>query len=406
MFLTLFLKECKQMLRCLTYYVIVICMILFYISQMSDMDIIEKPVPGQEDYGFTYSDDENVIMNKTIGFLLLEYAQNNYSTYPVGFYKTVKLNEVEQKKMDEILTEITGIRQDEIKTSVNNYLNGGNMNNERLSVTVDESLSYDRFKELMEEVNQLLGGGSKYSENQLKSNAIVPMTYEDALKEYYDVVEKDDLSRAYARLFSDYVSIDLAILPVFIAVTRGLRDRRAKAKEVIYSRKASSLHIVLSRYLAMLVMLLIPIILISIIPTMECIYYASNQGINMDYLAYLKYIFGWLMPTLMVSLSVGVFITELTDSALAILVQGLWWFVSLFTGIAYIKGGGYGWNLIPRHNILGNYQAFHDNFQILVRNRVAYTALAVLLLMAAVYVYEMRRRGKLKFGKISFNRKN
>ena len=76
------------------------------------------------------------------------------------------------------------------------------------------------------------------------------MTYEDAAEAYNTLTEKDRLSGGYARLFSDYMVIFLGILPVFLAVTRGLRDRRAMMQELIYTRRCSSFTVVTSRYLS------------------------------------------------------------------------------------------------------------------------------------------------------------
>jgi hypothetical protein len=258
----------------------------------------------------------------------------------------------------------------------------------------------------MKRADKLLGGGSSYSETFLKSNAWIQMTYEDALQNYNEVVEKDHYTGAFARLFCDYMGLMLGILPVFLAVTRGLRDKRARAREVIYSRQGSSFHIVMSRYLAMLVMMLLPVILLSIVPTAESLYYASSSGISVDAFAYLKYSFGWLLPTIMIATAVGVILTELTDSAISILIQGFWWFISVMVGAANIRGG-YSWNFIPRHNDLGNYEVFHDNFGILVANRIVYAAAAILLVFATVLIYEWKRKGRLMIhGKISANRKS
>lgn len=237
------------------------------------------------------------------------------------------------------------------------------------------------------------------------SNAAVPMTYEVALEEYNDVLEKDHLSAAYARLFCDYMGIMLAILPVFIAVTRGLRDRRARAGEVIYSRSASSFHIITTRYLAMIIMILLPVILISFIPALECLYYGTSIGIAIDHFAFIKYILGWLLPSIMIATSVGVFLTELTDTAIAIVVQGLWWFISLFMGLMNMMGG-YGRNLMPRHNTVGNYSIFKENIEILIANRITYASVAVLLIIASVIVYDLKRWGKLNIHGTIFSNRN
>ena len=113
-------------------------------------------------------------------------------------------------------------------------------------------------------------------------------------------------------------------------------------QELIYTRKASSLIIVSSRYLAMLAMLVIPVLALSVIPLMQCVRFGNSAGVSVDMLAFVKYTFGWLVPTIMIVLAVGMFLTELTDTAAAVLVQGAWWFISVFSGVNTLGGGMYG----------------------------------------------------------------
>ena len=102
------------------------------------------------------------------------------------------------------------------------------------------------------------------------------------------------------------MGILLTILPVFLAVTRVLKDRKAQADQVIFMAKADSAKIVFTRYL-----------------------------------------------------STGFFLTELTDSAIAVFVQGIWWFVSIFTTSMDIVGSA-GWNLVPRFNTVGEFAVYEQ----------------------------------------------
>lgn len=393
MFFTLFLKECRWMLKCLTYYAVLICIVLFYTTQLGNLPMVNKPEPGQKSYGYYNSEDKTVIMNSTVIGLSREYANNFYVTYPIGFYKKVVLSEEKQSRMGDILSEATGRNKEEFKSVPDN-------------LSASAALTYDQFTKLMTKADKLLGGGSDYAKAKLKNNARVPMTYEQALKEYDNTIKKDRYTGAYARYFSDYMGIILALLPVFIAVTRSLRDRRARASEVIYSREASSSCIILSRYIAIVVMLLLPIILLSLSVGTECIYFGRKAGISVDYLAFIKYILGWLLPTILFTTSAGVFLTELTDSAIAIIVQGIWWIISIFMGMTGLVGN-YGWNLVPRHNTIGDYQIFHDGFGVLAANRIVYTLAALALAFGSVAIYDRKRKGRLVIrGKISANRKN
>lgn len=407
MFGQLFLKECRETARSLIYWILVGIMLFFFVTQLGETEIAREPEKGQESYGMHQSEDPDVIMRNTLGTLADEYYRESYTTYPIGFAKTVKPDKKEQKRIGEILEEATGLDQGEIKKTMEEYYGSVTGLVAEMPMEPVDGLTYKRFKELMKEVDELLGGGSHYGEQYLAANGIEPMTYEDAIKEYHLLVEKDGLSGGYARLFSDYMVIILGILPVFLATTREMRDRRAKMQELIYTRRIKSGTIVVSRYLSMIVMTLLPLFLLSFLPLAECIKVAASDGIRIDHLAYAKYILGWLLPTVMVVTAVGMFLTDLTDTAAAVLVQGVWWFVSVFTGVQGIDGGAYGWNLIPRHNTELNYKGFHDGFVQLVSNRVLYVSFAIIIVALTVGIYSQKRRGRLNVrGKILADRKS
>lgn len=66
MFFKLFMKECSQTAKSLTYWLMVIIMVLFFASQM---DMEKAPEKGMEDYGVKPSKDKNIIMSATLGML-------------------------------------------------------------------------------------------------------------------------------------------------------------------------------------------------------------------------------------------------------------------------------------------------------------------------------------------------
>ena len=61
-------------------------------------------------------------------------------------------------------------------------------------------------------------------------------------------------------------------------------------------------------------------------------------GPGRDLSAFLVYSLGWLAPTVLVSMAVGMFLTELTDTPITIAAppppppQGIWWMYSMFSG--------------------------------------------------------------------------
>ena len=403
MFGQLFIKECRQTARSLIYWLIVLVLIFDFVSQLGGMDIAKEPQKGQEDYGFKVSSDKNVVMETTLGLLAEEYLRENYSTYPVGFYKSVTLSEKEDARIGEILSEATGAAgKDELEKLQSDWYAAQKPESESsepvmmksLMIKPVQGLTYERFEELMDEADEILGGGSSYGASYRRSNAMVPKTYEDAMEEYRELIEEDRLTGGYARLFSDYMVIFLGLLPMFLAVTRSLRDRRAGMSELIYTRRCPSAIIIASRYVSMLVMILIPVIALSMIPLSQCLRYAASAGISAEVFAFIKYILGWILPTVMVSASAGMFLTEVTDTALAVLVQGAWWFAASFGGINSLKGGMYGWNLMPRHNTEFNWLGYHENFSQLASNRILYASAAIVLAALTVIIYGQKRKGR------------
>lgn len=420
MFLTLFRKECVQYLKSITYYIFVSCVVLYFLTQMGTFETVDKPEPGQEDYGYTRTENKDVIMEEALAGLIDEYERGEYTTYPIGFYKKVVLDEDEQKQVEECILQITGLsagelekalddRNAEVQAIIDQYGEDGIpvMENEfpDVGLTVKEGYSYDQFLKEMKAIDELLGGGSDYSEENLRY-AEEPKTYEQALEEYDSFIKEDKVTSAYARLFCDYMGIMLAILPIFLAVTRALKDRKAQAEQVIYMRRVGSFIVVASRYAAAAFMVVIPVILLSCYTLTQAVYYAQSIHVEYDILAFVKYIGFWLLPTIVVSLSMGFFLTELTDSAVAVLVQGAWWFVSIFLNTGNLVGA-VGWNLIPRFNRVGGYDIYEQMREQLMRNRFFYTGMALALLLLTVWIYSKKRKGEfVSVGTMLRNRKS
>ena len=101
MFFTLFLKECKELLRSITYYMFLLCTILFYMTQLGSFDPISQPV--KEEMKEEAVSKEEKAMKAAISRLMLEFSANNYYTYPFGFIKEVKLSSKEQEQAGQIV---------------------------------------------------------------------------------------------------------------------------------------------------------------------------------------------------------------------------------------------------------------------------------------------------------------
>ena len=357
-------------------------------------------------------------MPAALDTLARAFCQNSYVTYPIGFYKNVKLDSAKQREMADILSALTGLSAEELLA-----LNGQDGQgyaigtDDGLSVQQDggfsvtmpsdaqagaqagrislkESVDYAFFKDCMERADRLVGGGSDYAPEKLARFGVVPLTYEEAAAQYERTKQTDHFTGAYARLFSDYLLVGvLSVLPVFLSVALCLRDKRARMNGLLYTRRASSARLIFTRYAAVLTAVMLPTILLFYLSNLSV--WGLYPGEALDYLAPLKYALGWGLPSVMISSAVGMFFTELTDTPIAVAIQGLWWFVDINLGLTEMQGGYSLFRLSPRHNSLRHTQNFIDGYGTLAANRILFAALALLLVAATVLVYEQKRRGRL-----------
>ncbi len=406
----LFLKECRQVLRSLVYYIYLVIFVLFITSQIGDMESVgslSEPQPGQDFYGSGHSTDPHDIMEGAIESLFEETYRNHFDTYPFGFIKVVTLDETELAQMKAEVEQACGRNFDVLCRLCTDYWQSAgeaSTYDEYLERQLDWHLplradyTYEEFEAQMGRVTKVIGRGCTYDGNY-RSEAIKELTYEDAKQEYQDLCEKDRITRAGMRLFCDYGGILLAILPVFVGVSVCLRDRRAKAAEVICAKRISGAALIVTRYAASVILMFVPVAVCAFLMQMPCSYKAAEIGVTPDQTAFLTYSVVWLLPLILLATAVAFVLTELTDSILAILVQAVWAYGSLI--MARTLTGDFGFKLIPRWNEFGGYDRFSQELPQLLLNRVCYTVLSVALVILAICIYEKKRkRGVTTRGKI------
>ena len=404
--MSLFFKECKKVIFSLTFLMYVIVVFAMYSSQYGgDDEPLVQPREGMNDYGTFAKEVPEILMPKATEGLVNEYLSGNFTAYPIGFYKNVKLNEKKSNELCDIIYELSGITKEQLD-SFDYYSEGGMelvpdgfggftpvfMPPELPEINIPEELSYERFRELMRQADKIIGGGSSYSDDYIVGTfSRIPMTYEDALEEYNAVIYEEKISPAYARLFCDYSCIDLAIMPVFVAAALAGKDQKSRIEQLIYSRKISSARLVLTRFAALIAVMLIPVILMVIHAQLGvCEIY---KGYEIDMLAFAKYSAMWLLPNVLLAAAVGMLLTEIFSPIIAIFVQGAWWFGGIFASSGGLTGSITSFVLVPRHNSLYDADRFAETFRQFTFNRIFYTVLAFALLAVTVAVYEIKRRG-------------
>lgn len=407
MFLTLFRKECGQILRSLVFYIYVVIFLLFMTSQLGSVNVneLKRPEPGRS-YGVTYSKDETAIMERTLADLALDVYHGSFATYPLGFYKKVTLNEQELELIKGYLRECTGKDYEELlyqeladyfeeSPSLDFAEAAAKASSYRLGVKL--GLEYGQFLEIMGEVCRVVGRGSAYEPSALTAGVRVPRTYEQAVQDYEAMVDIDKVTGSYARLFCDYAGIVLSVFPIFLGVSRGIKDKRSGAADVIYVKPASSLCIIWSRYLANVFMMLLPVLITAVAVQAPYLYHAGTLGILGDSFAFVREACIWLLPEIMIVLALSFLLTEATGGLAGIFVQTAWAIGCLFSARTLV--GDFGLKLIVRWNSAGRTLEYLEQRNGLYVNRGYYAVLALVLTLLTVAVYHMKRKGSLKWKK-------
>ena len=383
--------------------------------------ILAEPDPETGSYGTKSEENPEKIMCGGTDKLIIEYLKNSYATYPVSYYKEVILDEEEQEKILEIIQEITGLNEEQISNLPDDYfprVNGNIIHMEsgaetEMDIAADigeadvaaeakdytkhfiSQVTYDRFKELMAEASDIIGPGSNYTrDNLLLYYGQVEMDYEEAVDEYHTTIYDDKVTIAFARLFCDYLSRTLGLYPVFLAVAMWMRDRRCRMQELINVKAIGTAKLIIVRYLALLAAVLIPVFLLSLESLVPLVEFSVETGIEIDLFAFAKYILWWLLPTSMIVLALGMFLTILTRTPVAVIVQLVWWFMdSSFTELSGDTGL---FTLMIRHNLLNGSELIRQDLGIIWMNRGIMAGVAVLLVLLSIVIYEMKRGGKLE----------
>ncbi len=403
----MFLMECRKIWRSFLFWIFAAAVLGAYLTQFAPelTERMAKPVEGNGSYGSVVTKEPDVIRQKAVQNLVEEYLKGYYAAYPLLIYKEVFLKEDDSVRMAAILEELTGMTKEELDSFTDYEPAGfymkedgdgrqtGEYHEAVMPDFTPQEVSYERFLELMEQADALIGGGSSYAEKKLVLEfSTVPMDYAAAVEEYHAVVNRENIVEAYIRLYCDYMGIFLAILPVFTAAAFFDMDRRNNMGALIYSRKISSVKIVGMRYGALVFCMALPLLLTllytvlrlkGLYPEFDIVW---QKGICLAVF--------WLLPELMTVIALGMVVTELVSPLLAVLVQGVWWYLSL--GGNELKGAMTKWSLILRHNTLTGLHLFREEYPIFLWNRSFYLIAALALVAVEVFLFERKRKGMQK----------
>lgn len=236
-----------------------------------------------------------------------------------------------------------------------------------------------------------------YFGNDMEDNPITERQH----REFY---EGDQVTGAFARYYCDSISLVVLFLPAFVIVDLMLRDKRRKMQGLTYTRTISSAKVICIRYAAAVCMTMLPILVLPVKSLFVLMRYCGSIGVQADMLAFVKYTFAWILPTVLLIMAISLLVTALMENYTAILLAGLIWLVGK-PSIDKLAGGTYDlFDLIIRHNTLKGYGRMMENIQMLGWNRITISIVALVFVGLSVLVYSMKRKGGLAFGSQKFTR--
>ena len=457
----LFGMECKKIAKSILYWVLVLALLavsLYQYDPSVESELRRTNDPASVFYTAAdgnYAEERNTVPDTAmehammIGatkLLMYNYRDNCYQYYPFGYVKEKTMSAKEQAVILQYLMELTGLNEQELAgtkdgagdtddTNIGDVpITGGAFvlepgkgstnENGQFVIRPDEwqyvpsdgtssetpsqssgsfeiQVSFERFKEIMEEVNHMIGRNSYFSWTMLKlyyfGNDMeeAPIT-ERQHREFY---EGDRVTGAFARYYCDSISLRVLFLPAFVIVDLMLRDKRRKMQGLTYPRTISSAKLICTRYAAAVCMTMLPILILPVKSLIVLMRYCGSIGVQADVLAFIKYIFAWILPTVLLIMAISLAVTALLENYTAILLAGLIWLVGNPT-VDKLNGGNYGlFDLIIRHNTLKGYGRMMENIQMLALNRITISVIALALVGLAVFVYSKKRKGGLTFGR-------
>jgi len=229
---------------------------------------------------------------------------------------------------------------------------------------------------------------AKLPPKPVPGNYSIPVTYEEAAANYENLVCKDKVTGGFGRLFSDYMGITAGFFSIFIGAFLPTRDKRSRMHELIYTRPVSSIVYVFARYIGACVSIIICYLLLATHATVMFAKIAAVNSLSMDYFAFYKYTFTWVLPTVMFTTSLGMLVSSVAGNGVAsIPLQFLLWINSLLP----LSGDYSLTKFVLRFNSAGKYEEYIKWLPAIYMNRVFFLIISFAIALLTSWVWSLRR---------------
>jgi len=258
---------------------------------------------------------------------------------------------------------------------------------------LDTNVIFRLYDDWFNGIDNMLGGntafGTKYRQYILNLNN----NLEDEMKYFESIKNEEKITNAYARYYSDYMVILAGILPAIFGAFTLIEDRRYKMHELVYSKPVNSTQYVLSKFLSIVILFGIYYYLIASISTILFYRFGQAYNLNVDNLAFFKYITFWVMPTVLFTTALSMLLSVLFNNGIiAIVIQLIIFFMS-----AQPLSGEYKlYRPIIRYNQIGDVDFFRSSLHSIITNRIGISIISIAIVLIAIKTYAtIRKKGVL-----------
>lgn len=256
-------------------------------------------------------------------------------------------------------------------------------------------IKYENILNYFDEIDEILGGDTVFGEKYRNIYFTRRYSLEEAEKKYESIVRDEKLTNAYARYYSDYMTVFAGLLPAVFGAFCLWKDERHKMREMIFSKRISSFKYIMLKFSVIAAVFLAVYSVIAGVSTVLFSNFANAEKIAVDYTAFFKYTFFWTMPTVFITTATSMFLFIIFNNPIPPLFAEV---ILFFLSAKDLIGNYFILKPIIRYNEVGNYDYFMEHFKEIMYNRIFNIIFSLIILYLCSIIYEARRRGFLVYG--------
>lgn len=251
-------------------------------------------------------------------------------------------------------------------------------------------IKYENILNYFGDIDEILGGNTIFGEKYRNIYFTRLYSLKEAEEKYESIVENEKLTNAYARYYSDYMTVFAGLLPAVFGAFCLWKDERYKMREMVFSRKISSFKYIMLKFSVIAAIFLAAYSVIAGVSTVLFANFANAEKIAIDYTAFFKYTIFWIMPTVFITTATSMLLFVIFNNPIPPLFAEV---ILFFLSAKDLIGNYFILKPIIRYNEVGDYDYFMGHFTEIMCNRIFNIIFSLILLYLCSIIYEARRRG-------------